>query len=126
MRPQGWVARKGKVNMLDLQTIIDELIAFRDERDWLQFHNPKDLAVAISIEAAELLEVFRWSGEDMSAEGREKKVKEELADVLIYCLYLADVIGVNPLEAIEDKINVNSGKYPAEKSRGNARKYTEL
>lgn len=112
--------------MLDLKTIVDELIAFRDEREWSQFHNPKDLAVAISIESAELLEAFQWSGGDTSADGREDKIKEELADVLIYCFYLADAVGIDPLEAIEEKINVNHGKYPAEKSRGNARKYTEL
>lgn len=112
--------------MLDLQPVIDELISFQEERDWRQFHNPKDLAVSISIEAAELLEVFQWSGADTSCEDRVSKMREELADVLIYCIYLADAIGVNPLEIIEEKIKINREKYPADAARGNARKYTEL
>lgn len=112
--------------MLDLQPVIDELISFQEERDWRQFHNPKDLAVSISIEAAELLEVFQWSGTDTSCEDRVSKMREELADVLIYCIYLADAIGVNPLEIIEEKIKINREKYPADAARGNARKYTEL
>lgn len=112
--------------MLDLQPIIDDLIAFREERDWLQFHNPKDLAISISLEAAELLEVFQWSGSDTSIAGHEDKVREELADVLIYCLYLAAAIGADPLEIMEEKIAVNRAKYPADVTRGTSRKYTEL
>ena len=112
--------------MRDLQPIIDDIVAFRDERDWRQFHNPKDLAISISLEAAELLEVFQWSGADTSAEGREDKIREELADVLIYCLLLSDAVGVDPLEIMEDKLKVNREKYPADAARGTARKYTEL
>ena len=116
----------GMATMRDLQPIIDDSVAFRGERDWRQFHNPKDLAISISLEAAELLEVFQWSGADTSAEGREDKIREELADVLIYCLLLSDAVGVDPLEIMEDKLKVNREKYPADAARGTARKYTEL
>jgi NTP pyrophosphatase (non-canonical NTP hydrolase) len=112
--------------MRDLQPILDELRAFRDQRDWAQFHNPKDLAISISLEAAELLEAFQWSGADTSAAGRQDKIAEELADVLIYCLLMADATGLDPLEIVEDKIALNGRKYPLEASRGTARKYTEL
>lgn len=112
--------------MLDLQPVLDDIRAFRDQRDWRQFHNPKDLAISISLEASELLEAFQWSGADTSATGREGKIREELADVLIYCLLLADATGLDPIEIIEDKVAVNRQKYPVEASRGTARKYTEL
>ena len=104
----------------------EQVIAFRDARDWAQFHNPKDLAISINLEAAELLEVFQWSGTDLEVEQKASKATEELADVAIYCIYLADRLGVNLPEAISDKIDANSAKYPVDKSRGSARKYTEL
>ena len=69
---------------------IKQILKFRDDRDWKQFHNPKDLAISISLEAAELLEVFQWSGTDVSNEGQQEKIKEELADVLNYCVLMAD------------------------------------
>lgn len=112
--------------MDDLQRVMNDIAAFCDERDWGQFHNPKDLALSISIEAAELLEVFQWSGQDNSAVGREEKIEEELADVLIYCLDMARVIGADPIEIIEKKMALNRAKYPVETARGTARKYTEL
>lgn len=108
------------------EKLSNALRAFRDERDWTQFHNPKDLACAISVEAGELLNVFRWSGEDTGIEGREEAVCEELADVMIYCFYLADAIGVDPIDIIAKKISINEEHYPADKAQGNARKYTEL
>ena len=101
-------------------------LEFREKRDWAQFHNPKDLAISISIEAAELLEVFQWSGTDLEAAQKASKAKEELADIAIYCIYLADKLGVNLADAISDKINCNEEKYPVEKSCGSAKKYTEL
>ncbi len=110
-------------------TLDDQLAAvraFRDERDWARFHTPKDLACAISVEAAELLDAFRWSGPDTGVDGREDAVREELADVLIYCLYLADAIGADPAALIAQKLAANEAHYPADKARGNARKYTEL
>ncbi|MGN8819438.1 nucleotide pyrophosphohydrolase [Atopobiaceae bacterium HCP3S3_A4] len=104
----------------------ERLRAFRDERDWKQFHNPKDLAISISLEASELLEAFQWSGADVSSAGREDKISEELADVLIYCFYMADACGLDPLEIMNAKLAVNQKKYPAELSRGSAKKYNEL
>jgi NTP pyrophosphatase (non-canonical NTP hydrolase) len=103
-------------------------IAFRDERNWVQFHNPKDLAISLNLEAAELLELFQWSGADLSVSDPKKRehMAEELADVAIYCIYLADVLGVNLADAISGKINANKQKYPVEKSRDCAKKYTEL
>ena len=101
-------------------------LAFRDERDWGQFHNPKDLAISVSLEAAELLAVFQWSGADLTVAGKAQQATEELADVAIYCIYLADALGVDLPEAVSKKIDADAAKYPVEKSRGNARKYTEL
>lgn len=99
---------------------------FREERDWDQFHNSKDLAISISLEAAELLEVFQWSGGDLEAPGSWEHLCEELADVMIYCLHLADHLGVDPAQVIANKMRKNAEKYPVECSRGSARKYTEL
>ena len=96
-------------------------LAFREERDWAQFHNPKDLAISISLEASELLEAFQWSGSDLEVARKRGAMVEELADVAIYCIYLADALGVGLA-----KIDANTEKYPADKSRGSSRKYTEL
>lgn len=105
---------------------VKETLAFRDNRDWAQFHNPKDLAISISLEAAELLETFQWSGVDLEVSEKAEHASEELADVVIYCIYMADVLGIDIANTICNKIKANDAKYPAEKSRGNARKYTEL
>lgn len=99
---------------------------FRDERDWKQFHNPKDLAISISLEAAELLEVFQWSGEKTGIDGKTDKVKEELADIFNYCILMADACGLNADEIIRDKISRNAEKYPADKAYGSSKKYTEI
>ena len=101
-------------------------LEFRKERGWAQFHNPKDLAISINLESAELLEAFQWSGQDLEAKSKTKKIKEELADVVIYCIYLADTLGLDLPDAVSSKLDENARKYPAEKARGNARKYTEL
>ena len=114
------------VGKCDYQETIDRLRAFRDQREWRQFHNPKDLAISISLESAELLEAFQWSGADTSADGRLDTISEELADVLIYCLFMADACGLDPLQIVNEKIDANAKKYPVELSRGNAKKYTEL
>ena len=108
------------------QETIDRLRAFRDQRDWRQFHNPKDLAISISLESAELLEAFQWSGANTSADGRMDKVSEELADVLIYCLFMADACGLDPLKIVNEKIDANAEKYPVELSRGDAQEYPVL
>ena len=99
---------------------------FRDERDWRQFHNPKDLAISISLEAAELLEVFQWSAADLECDDRIDKVREELADVLCYAILLADRCGLDLDEIICEKVKKNAEKYPVSVARGNKAKYTEL
>ena len=101
-------------------------LAFREDRDWSQFHNPKDLALSICLEAAELLEVFQWSGTDLEVASKAAKAREELADVAIYCIYMADRLGVDLADAVSDKIDANGERYPVEKSRSSSRKYTEL
>lgn len=112
--------------MDEYRDLASKLLKFRDERDWKQFHNPKDLAISISLEAAELLEAFQWSGTDTAARGHEDKIREELADVLIYCFYMADACGLNPLEIMRAKLAVNEQKYPVALSCGTSKKYTEL
>ena len=105
---------------------IKQILKFRDDRDWKQFHNPKDLAISISLEAAELLEVFQWSGTDVSNEGKQEKIKEELADVLNYCVLMADACGLDIDEIVQEKIKVNNEKYPVSKSKGKKEKYNKL
>lgn len=108
------------------QETIDQILKFRDDRDWKQFHNPKDLAISISLEAAELLEVFQWSAEDVTCSNKIDKIKEELADVANYCVLMADACGLDLDEIIREKIKRNEEKYPIEKSKGSKRKYTNL
>ena len=111
--------------MLKDETIA-RVLRFRDDRDWLQFHTPKDLAISLSLEAAELLEVFQWSGTDLQCEEKQDKIREELADVLSYCILMADVCGMDLDEIMNEKVTKNEAKYPVEKARGRAEKYTEL
>lgn len=108
------------------QETINQILEFRDEREWKQFHNPKDLAISISLEAAELLEVFQWSGADVSADGKMERIREELADVVNYCVLMADACGLDLDEIVREKIECNAKKYPVEKARGKRDKYTEL
>jgi len=109
--------------MTEIKKITEQLIAFRDERDWAQFHNPKDLAVALNIEAGELLEAFLWKNHK---EADKEKVTEELADVFAYAFLLADKYGLDVNEIVSEKINKNAAKYPVEKAKGTAKKYDEL
>ena len=99
------------------------LVDFRDARDWGQFHNPKDLALALSIEAAELNEAFLWK---KSEDADIDRIKEELADVFAYALLIAHRCGLDVDEIVRNKVAKNEGKYPVEKSKGSAKKYTEL
>ena len=108
------------------QETIEQVLKFRDDRDWKQFHNPKDLAISISLEAAELLEVFQWSAQDVMCEDKKEKIKEELADVLNYCILMADCCGLDLDEIIQAKVKRNNEKYPVEKALGCKKKYTEL
>jgi NTP pyrophosphatase (non-canonical NTP hydrolase) len=107
-------------NWNDLQKA---LVTFRDEREWAQFHNPKDLVLALSIEAAELNELFLWKQSD---EVNVEKVKEELADVLAYALLIVDKYNLDVNEIVLDKIKKNAEKYPVDKSKGSSKKYNEL
>ena len=108
------------------QETIDEVLKFRDDRNWKQFHNPKDLAISISLEAAELLEIFQWSGDDLVCEEKLEKVKEELADVISYCILMADACKLDMDEIVQAKVKRNGEKYPVEVAYGNKAKYTEL
>ena len=115
--------------MDSIETITEKIRAFRDERDWQQFHNPKELAAAIAIEAAELQEIFLWKdhAESLSATGeRGEEIADEIADVAIYLFELADNLGIRLGEAIAAKMEKNAAKYPVEKARGSNKKYTEL
>ena len=105
---------------------INKILKFRDDRDWKQFHNPKDLATSISLEAAELLEVFQWSGTDTSNKRKQEKIKEELADVVNYCVLMADACNLDLDEIVTEKIRMNEEKYPVEKAKGKSNKYSEL
>ena len=112
-----------------LAELRDRLRRFAAERDWGQFHAPKNLAIALSVEAAELLEHFQWLTEDASRglpAGDLAKVREELANVLLYLVRLADELGVDLAAAARDKIELNARKYPVDKARGTSRKSTEL
>ena len=108
------------------QETIDMVLKFRDDRNWRQFHNPKDLAISVSLEASELLEIFQWSADDLVCEDKREKIKEELADVLNYCILMADACGLDLDEIIQAKVKRNSEKYPVELAFGNKAKYTEL
>ena len=105
-----------------IEELLQQLRQFRDERDWAQFHNAKDLALALSIEAAELNEQFLWK----TAEQANKiRVREELADVLLYSFQLADTYGWDIAELMREKMVLNAEKYPVDKAKGNATKSTE-
>ena len=107
----------------EINDLMREIDAFTQERDWDQFHNPKDLAIALSIEASELLEAFLWKRpEDADIE----KVKEELADIINYALLMASKYGLDVAEIVRDKLAKNALKYPVEKAKGVATKYNEL
>lgn len=108
------------------QETINRVLKFREDRNWKQFHNPKDLAISISLEASELLEVFQWSAEDVVCAEKMDKIKEELADVVNYCILMADTCGLNLDEIVCEKIERNNEKYPVEKAYGKKEKYTEF
>ena len=107
----------------DISLLTEKLVAFRDERDWGQFHNPKDLAAALSIEASELLECWLWKKLE---DAEMTKVREELADVFAYAFLLAERCNLDVTEIVLEKIAKNATKYPVESSKGNAKKYSEL
>ena len=104
------------------QQTIDRILKFTEDRDWDQFHTPANLAKSISIEAGELLECFQWSDENYDLQA----VKEELADVMVYCIDMLDKLKLDADEIINAKMDKNEAKYPIEKARGNAKKYNQL
>ena len=111
-----------------METLIQQLREFAKERDWEQFHSPKNLAMALSVEVAEIVEVFQWLTEDQSREldGKKlEKVREEIGDVMIFLTNLADKLGIDPLVAAKEKIKENRRKYPVNIVKGKAHKYTE-
>ena len=112
-----------------LTSLRDALRRFADARDWQQFHTPKNLAMALCVEAAELLEHFQWLTAEHSARldpRRKRAVAAEIADVLLYLTRLADVLQIDPLAAAQRKLRQNARKYPVARARGNARKYSDL
>jgi NTP pyrophosphatase (non-canonical NTP hydrolase) len=109
--------------MSDTKEIIDALIEFRDARDWAQFHNPKDLSIAIAAEAGELLELFLWKD---AHDADVEKVKEELADIFSFAFLLAERYSLDVKQIILEKIELNKKKYPVDKAKGTAKKYDQL
>lgn len=113
---------------MQLENLSQRLRKFADDRDWDQFHAPKNLSMALMVEAAELVEHFQWLTEQQSMELSDDKLQEvayELADVFIYCVRLADKLGVDLAKVVDEKIILNEKKYPADKVRGSSKKYTE-
>ena len=115
--------------MTDLQSLRDQLRTFAAERDWDQFHSPKNLAAALAVEASELLEHFQWLTEAQSQQLPPEtlgEVRAEVADVLLYLIRISDKLGIDLVEAAKAKIVLNAEKYPVEKARGSSKKYTAL
>ena len=104
-----------------MRELVEQLRKFRDDRDWKQFHTPENLAKSVSIEAGELLECFQWE-----KTYKLDNVKDELADVFLYCLLMADSLGIDLVDTAKLKLKKNNEKYPVEKARGKSNKYTEL
>ena len=123
-----WLTRDRLMSALP-DALLEKIRAFRDERDWAPFHNPKDMAIAISLEAGELLEHFLWKNpEEVTArvESHREAISDEIADIAIYLTELADNLGIDLADAMEAKLAKNAAKYPVEKARGSAAKYNEL
>jgi dCTP diphosphatase len=115
--------------MSDTKQMIEKIKKFRDDRDWMQFHDPKNMAVSIILEASELLEHFQWKTiKEVEEYARQNKdeIQDEIADIALYLFEMADNLGVNLIDAMEKKLEKNKKKYPVEKAKGNAKKYTDL
>ena len=112
-----------------MKDILKRIRNFRDERDWMQFHDPKNLAVSITIEAAELLEHFQWKGEkavEQYVKDNREEISDEIADVALYLTELADNLGIDLIKAMENKLEKNAKRYPVAKAKGVATKYNKL
>lgn len=115
--------------MSEIRQIIEKIKKFRDERDWMQFHDPKNMAVSLILEASELLEHFQWKTiEEVEKYARQNKdeIKDEIADISLYLFELADNIGVDLIDAMNQKLKKNEEKYPVEKAKGKHAKYNKL
>ena len=115
--------------MTEIDRLREQLRAFAEARDWEKFHSPKNLAMALAAEAGELLEVFQWMTEPQSRDlppDARARASEEIGDVLLYLVRLADTLGIDPIDAANRKIVTNAARYPADKARGSSKKYTEL
>lgn len=112
--------------MNEIKELTNKVIQFRDDRNWKKFHNPKDLALSISLESSELLENFQWKSNEEALNENMDNIKDELADVLIYSMLLANDLGFNVEEIVKNKIEKNKSKYPVEKAYGVKTKYTDL
>lgn len=120
------MASNENLNVTKVQKLLSD---FAKERDWEQFHSPKNISMALSVECSELMEIFQWMTIDESHKLDEKahgRVKEEIADVLLYTLRMAELLNINLEDAVNKKMEQNAQKYPVEKSRGNSKKYTEF
>ena len=111
---------------MSMRSLIKDLLKFRDERNWSQFHTLRNLIVSLNLEAAELLELTQWKSEEEMLEISGEALRDECADVLLYLLLIADKAGINLEEAARNKLKKNAAKYPIEKSYGSSRKYTQL
>jgi len=115
-------------NTLNITDIQEKLRQFAKERDWNQYHSPKNIAMALSVEASELLEIFQWLTEEESASPNRdqlEKVQHEMADVLLYLLRMADIMQIDLVQAATEKMALNAKRYPADKVKGSSKKYTE-
>lgn len=115
--------------MKNIDELVKKIIAFRDARDWKQFHNPKDVSLSLVLEAGEVMEHFQWKSKEEIERyvvGHREDIGEELADVLYWVLLMSHDLNINILDALEDKLKKNEEKYPVEKAKGKHNKYTEL
>jgi len=117
------------LNRTVMEDLIKKLRKFAKDRDWEQFHSPKNLSMALAVEVAEILEIFQWLTEEQSRSLDPKtleKVKEEIGDIQIYLARLSDQLGFSPIDAAQEKLQQNQKKYPPEKAKGSAKKYTDF
>lgn len=108
-----------------MEELIEKIIAFREERDWRQFHNPKDLAISLNLEASELLELFQWKSSEEAVQNKNN-IQDELADILYYVLLMCRDLNIDPKQALLEKLHKNAEKYPVNKAYGSKKKYTEF
>jgi len=110
----------------DIRALIDEIVKFRDARDWAQFHDPKNMAISLQLEASEVLELFQWTKDNQIKPGKTGEVADELADVFYWLLLLAEHYDIDLVKALSEKMKKNEAKYPVDKAKGTSAKYTEL